>query len=276
MNIKVSKTWTCGIVALTVLILVSAGCARPQAEPEAEVVYAVSGSGTTTAILKGVKEAFEADNPGYRLSVLPGAGTGGGVQGVVERGLDVAAMARPPKDKEKEQGVEWTQIGESAGPVLAHPGVGVANLSTAQVTAIFSGEITNWSEVGGANLKIMLFVRDAGDSSTQAVRETIFGETPFSDSAELLISQSDMQEKVAETPGAVGYGSWPAAVAAGSEIVGLALNGVAPNDAAFPIASPVGIGYLAERKAEMQPLIDWLLSDKGQEALRGVELITTQ
>lgn len=70
--------------------------------------------------------------------------------------------------------------------------------------------------------------------------------------------------------------SWPSALAAGTEVVGVALDGVAPDDSAYPMTSPVGIGYLADRQAGVQPLIDWLLSEEGQAALGEFGVIPLQ
>jgi phosphate transport system substrate-binding protein len=266
-SVRKSRQRFVGLVAALLLVGFQQSTAPTSAGVE---VLSVSGSGTTTAILSGVVEAFESDNPGYRLSVLPGAGTGSGVQGILSGGLDLAAMARAPKDSEAEQGVEWVQFGFSAGPVLAHPDVGVNNLTTEQVVAVFSGEVTNWSEVGGADVPIVLFVRDEEDSSTQSIRGEIIGDMPFPASAEILVSQSEMQEKVSGTPGAVGFGSLPAALAAGADLVGLALDGISPTDPDFPIVSPIGVGFMSEYKADFQILLDWLLSDQGQQALGNV------
>ena len=96
------------IVGVFLALLVTTGCSSAAAEsapsqvtaPETQVVFKVSGSGSTTAILNAIQPAFEADIPGYRLDVLPGSGTGEGVKGIVQGVLDVAAMARPPKDEE--------------------------------------------------------------------------------------------------------------------------------------------------------------------------------
>jgi phosphate transport system substrate-binding protein len=150
--------------------------------------------------------------------------------------------------------------------------VGITNLTTAQVTTIFSGDITNWAEVGGANAKIILYVRDEGDSSTKGLRQVIFGDTPFPE-AQVITSQSDMQAAVAGTLNSVGFGSWPAALAQEANVQPISLNGVPPNDSACPISAPIGIGYLTNQKADVQPLLDWLLSEQGQVALQAVDVI---
>jgi phosphate transport system substrate-binding protein len=257
------------------LSLVACGRAGGDATPTigARVTLKVSGSGTTSAILKGVGPAFEADVPGYTLQVLVGSGTGGGVEGTVKGVLDVAAMARPPKEEEAAQGIEYVEFGHSGVALYTHSGVGVTDLTTAQALSILSGETTNWSQVGGPDLAIILYVRDEGDSSTKALREHIFGDAAFPESAKVLTSQADMQTAVAGTVGSVGMGSWPSALAEGADVRSIALDGVAPGDQSYPMVSPIGIGYLSARKADVQPLIDWLLSAQGQEALGEFDVI---
>jgi phosphate transport system substrate-binding protein len=242
-----------------------------------QVTLTLSGSGSATGVLSAVKPAFEADTPGYLLKILPGSGTGGGVKGIVEGVLDVAGMARPPKDKEAAQGVEYVSFGLAGQAVITHPDVGVTNLTADQVKAIFSGEITQWSEVGGPNLPIVLYVRDEGDSSTKALRSVIMGDTPFAETlAQVLTSQGDMLAAVSGTPGSVGIATWPTALAAGAEVQPVNLDGIAPGNPVYPMVNPLGIGYLADRQADVQPLVDWLLSAEGQAALQEFDMIVGQ
>jgi len=244
--------------------------------PPARATLKISGSGTVVPILRAIAPAFEADVPGFSLQVLAGTDTGGGVRGVAEGILDVAAMDRSPKDEETAQGLEYIEFGQSGVAVLVHMDVGVRALTTVQVKAIFSGEVTNWSKVGGSNLDIVLYVRDPGDSSTKVLRQTIFGDTPFPETAHVLISQADMQVAVAKTPGSVGFGSWPSALANRTNVDAVILDGVAPSDPIYSILIPIGVGYLVERKADMQPLINWLLSEQGRVALREFDVLTVQ
>lgn len=276
------RTWqksrlSLGTFVVVLALILTACCEEVETTPEPTVItkttLTVSGSGTATAILAGIKPAFEADVPGYILDVLPGSGTGGGVEGLVEGVLDVAAMARPPKDEEAAQGVEYVEFGQSGVAVYAHPSVEVADLTTEQVAALFAGEITDWSEVGGPDLLVVLYVRDEAESSTKALREYVFGDVAFPEMAQVLTSQSDMQAAVAGTPGGVGFGSWPAALAEGAGVRPISLDGVAPGDPTYPITAPVGIGYLAAGEKDVQPLIDWLLSEQGQAALGEFDVI---
>lgn len=268
------------VSTLVVLVLTMAcGDKATETAPPTDVpqtTLTLSGSGTTTLILQAVKPAFESSVPGYVLDIRPGSGTGGGVTGLLEGVLDVAAMARPPKDEEAAQGVEYVEFGKSGVALYIHPNVGVTDLTATQVKAIYAGEITNWSQVGGSDQDIVLYARDEGDSSTKALRQVVFADTPFQEATQIFTSQSDMQAGVAGSPGSIGFGSWPAALATGVDVRAIVLDGVSPDAPAYPMTSPIGIGYLPANKTTVQPLIDWLLSPEGQAALGEFGVIGTQ
>jgi phosphate transport system substrate-binding protein len=236
-----------------------------------------SGSGTITTVLEALKPAFEAATPSYKLEVLSGSSTGSGVTGILESVLDVAAMARAPKDDETAKNIKYFEMGLVGQAIIVHPSVtGVTSLNTQQITDIFSGKITNWSEVGGPNLKIVLYVRDADDSSTKGLRKSVLGETPFPDTATTLTSQGDMVISVQGTPGSIGVAAWPAMLALKAKVQAVAVNGVKPDAASYPILGSAGIGYLAERESDVHPLIDWLSSAEGQSALKALGFVPSK
>ncbi len=279
---SMDTSWKHAIVGVFT-VLFAVGCTlnspeetieEPETLPEA-VTLTISGSGGTTLILSAIQPEFEADTPGYRLEVLTGTGTGGGVEGVTEKVLDVAAMARPPKDEELEAApsLQYMEIGLSAQSFYTYVGLGVDSLTSDQAVALFLGEIGNWSEVGGSDVDVFLYVRDEGDSSTEALREVLFGDAPFGEDAKVMTSQADMIAAVEGTPGAVGFGTWPAVLAAGANVDPVALDGVAPGDLAYPITTTMGIGYLEENAAAVQPLVDWLSSERGKSVLQEFDVI---
>jgi phosphate transport system substrate-binding protein len=273
------------IIGLLFIALFFVGCAfsgaaeptaPPVPEPAEQIVLKASGSGSTTTVLDAISPAFEAGTPGYDLEVLSGSGTGGGVKGIVGGVLDVAAMARPPKPEEAEQNVEFFQLGQSSVPIITHANVGITELSTAQVEDILMAQITNWSEVGGPDLQIILYVRDEGDSSTKGLRADIIGDAVFPEAAQALTSQGDMLKAVEGTPGAVGIATWATALAKGTNVNAVAIDGVAADSPDFPIRTTLGIGYLTNRKADVQPLINWLQSEEGQQKLQEYDIVTAQ
>ncbi|GAB5494284.1 MAG: phosphate ABC transporter substrate-binding protein [Phototrophicaceae bacterium] len=273
------KTRYISLIALVLIILVAC---TPQEEQPTEVPTAVeanvirltvSGSGSVTPILSAIAEEFEAVNPNYVLDVLAGSGTGGGVRGTVDGTLDLAAMSRPASEDEAEQGIEFVQFGTSSTAVMTHPNVGVSEVSSEQLTDIFSGTITNWSELGGSDLDIIIYVRDPEEGNTRDIREEFIGEDDFIESAQVLTSQTDMQNLLASVEGAIGYGTWATALANDAQVSYLSVDGIEISDVPDSLVTILGIGYLTERTEDVQALIDWLLSEDGQTALEATGVV---
>ena len=271
------------IIGVLLALLVTTACSSAAAETSSsthsiskpEVVLKASGSATTTAILARIAPAFEADRPGYRIKTLTGTGTGGGVEGMMSGALDVAAMGRAPTDKEAPQ-VEFVSLGLGGEIPIAHADIPIRELTTEQLTAVFSGEISNWSELGGPDLPIIVYVRGDSTAHTKALRQAVFGDTPFVETGQVMGGLGDMLTAVEGTPGSVGYANWPAVVSKGAKVQAIAVDGVGPDDPTYTAALQLGIGYLPERQAEVQPLVDWLQSERGQAMLAESGVIITQ
>jgi phosphate transport system substrate-binding protein len=262
-----------GMVAALMLVACTPAAPPPTAEPKALVVLTASGSGSVSSILTAIKPAFEADAPGYTLNVLSGTGTGGGVTGVLEKALDIAAMARPAKTEETDKGLKYTQFGRAGITFIIHADVTAKDLTLEQARDIFYGKITNWSAVGGQDLPIVVYVRDEDDTSTTLLREKAFGEDPFPATiAGTLTSTGDMLTAIEGTPGGIGFASWPSILASKKNVKTLTLKGVQPNKAEYDVLATLGIGYLDAEK--VKPLIEWLASEKGRTVLAGLGVIT--
>ncbi|CAG0990847.1 Phosphate-binding protein PstS 1 [Anaerolineales bacterium] len=263
---------------INALLLTSCASLSPQSPiPTARpvVVLKVSGSGTITTVLTALKPAFEAATPGYKLEVLSGSNTGNGVTGILEGLLDVAAMARAPKDEEIAKNIKYYEMGLVGQAIIVHPSVtNVPSLSKQQIADIFSGKVTNWAEVGGTNQQIFLFVRDEGDSSTKGLRKAVVGDITFPDTATTIFSQSDMAFTVEGTSGAIGVAAWTSILATKTNVLAVAIDGTRPDEVSYPILDSAGIGYLAERESDVQPLINWLSSTDGQAALKTLGFIS--
>ena len=241
------------------------------------VILRASGSGTITLVLQALAPDFEEAVPNYKLEVLPGKSTGSGVTGILEGLLDVAAMSRKPKDEETAQNIKYYEFGLVGQALIVHPTVtGVESLSRQQVIDIFSGEITNWSQVGGPDMQIVLYARDEDDSSTKGLRKAVLGETPFAETAKTLFSQDEMVFSVEGTPGSIGIAGWPSILALQTNVNAVAIDGVRPDEAAYPILDSAGIGYLSQREGDIQPLINWLSSEEGQAVLKALGFVPSK
>jgi phosphate transport system substrate-binding protein len=265
-----------------IAILLMAACGNvstptPTPAVSSLIVLKASGSGTITTVLEAIKPAFESATPGYKLEVLSGSSTGNGVTGILEGILDIATMARSPKDEEIAKNIKYYEMGLVGQAIIVNSSLAnITSLSSKQIADIFSGKITNWSEVGGPNQKIVLYVREEDETSTKALRKVILGDTPFPETATTLFSQSDMAFSVEGTPGAIGIAAWVAILATQTKVSAIAINGVTPDNASYPILGSAGIGYMTERESDIQPLISWLESSDGQAALKALGFVSNR
>lgn len=265
---------------LITLLLASCSSLSSQTQPTNTsplVVLKISGSGTITTVLEALAPEFEKANPGYKLEILSGSSTGNGVTGILEGILDAAAMARPPKAEETAKKIKFFEIGKVGQAIISHSSlVNITSLDNQQVKDIFSGKITNWSEVGGPDQKIVLYVRDEDDSSTKSIRKNVLGDIPFPESATTIFSQADMAFSVEGTPGAVGFAAWVSILATKTNVNAISINRISPDNPSYPIIDSAGIGYMEEHENTIQPLINWLSSPEGQAEIKALGFITVQ
>jgi len=273
------------MATLMILLLVIVGCSAapsavaPTAAPESRpaVNVTLSGTSNTVSIISAIQPAFEADQPGYHLDVVARSGAGSSsaptIQGVADGKLDIAAISRQLSDEESKLHLEIAEFGETATALFTHPDVGVKSLTADQVRAIFAGKVTNWAEVGGPKLPIVVFVRTEDNGATTAMRKGLFKELVFAKQSQLVDKSDQLQVAVEGTPGGIGYSGWSGLLVKGTTAHPVALDGIGPTDAGYPILQPLILCYRSDHKERIQPLIDWLHSEHGQAALHKIGVI---
>lgn len=231
-------------------------------------VLTVSGSSTGVSIMEALQPAFEKSTSSMRLRILEGAGNAGSLDGVKNGQLDLALRTRPlEKDA---QGVGGIDIGRSAVGVFVHPDNGVTSISKEALIGIFSGKIHNWKEVGGADLPVVVYVREPDESNTEIFRDTILGDTAFPASAQVTTSSVKIISAVAGTRGGIGYGGWTAVVSSGAKVAALSIDGAGPTDIAYPMFTPLSLVYTVDNQKKVQVFLDWISSEAGRNAVKNI------
>ena len=134
---------------------------------------ATDGSTSMEKVIGALKETFEAENAGVEVTYNP-TGSGSGIKAVQEGRCDIGLSSRALKAEEEEQGLVGTVLAYDGIAVIVNPENTVEDLTVEQIAAIYKGEITNWSEVGGIDAEIVLIGREAG-SGTRGGFEEIVG-----------------------------------------------------------------------------------------------------
>ena len=166
---------------------------------------ATDGSTSMEKVIGALKETFESENTGVEVTYNP-TGSGSGIKAVQEGRCDIGLSSRALKAEEKEQGLVGTVLAYDGIAVIVNPENTVEDLTVEQIAAIYKGEITNWSEVGGIDAEIVLIGREAG-SGTRGGFEEIVGVEDLCQYRQELTSTGDVITAVSQNPGAIGYAS---------------------------------------------------------------------
>ena len=187
------------IVLAAVLVLGLAACGS-------EEVQQVSTDGSTSMnkVIGSLAEAFQAET-GIQVS-YNGSGSGAGIQAVQSGTCDIGLSSRNLKAEEVEAGLVGTIMAYDGIAVIVNPENPVTDLTVETIAKIYTGEITNWSEVGGNDAEIVLIGREAG-SGTRSGFEEIVGVEDECQYRQELTSTGDVITAVAGNPGAIGYAS---------------------------------------------------------------------
>lgn len=236
----------------------------------------MSGSTSMEKFANAVAEAFMEQHPGVTVTA-EFTGSSAGIEAVLAGSVNIGNSSRNLEDSEKEAGAVENIVAIDGIVVLVNPGNPVKALTKAQLVDIYTGKITNWSDVGGADEPIVVVGREAG-SGTRSAFEEILEIVDQCSYANELDSAGTVVAKVASTAGAIGYGSLDMV---DDTIVAVDLDGVAANaenvkSGDYFLSRPfvmATVGEISEQGEPVQKLFEYISSDEGQQLIESVGLI---
>ena len=170
----------------------------------------LDGSTTVGPLAKAFAASF-TKTTGVEVTVSE-SGSGNGAKSLINKTCDIADMSRPMKDNEleaaKAQGVNPVQnvVALDGLAMIVHPSNRAKGLTREQIRGIYTGAITNWKEVGGANAPIVFIQRESNSGTQDAFKELALGEgNKISEKAETQASNGAVKSRVATTPNAIGF-----------------------------------------------------------------------
>jgi len=279
-NILVNRLTLLPLLAMILIAVM--GCSAGQvnsisvAAGSGEPVIRISGAGGTSRTLQALANEYTRSNPGVAFEFLEGSGSSGGVKGVNAGFLDLGAMSRLPKQDEMATGIEYVNFAAERVSVVTSSDLPLPGLPVEQVRGIFSGEIRNWSEVGGPDVLIRIIIREEDDSNTKIMRAGIMGDTPFSETALLMTSESDAKEALNKAAGAIGYLAFSGVVSSGSSVNPVALDGVHPSGQGpgYPLpARDLGVAFLPAAQGRVQSFLDYITGAEAGAILADLGLL---
>ena len=184
------------------------------------------GSTSMEKVINSLGESFMAMNKDVKFTYNP-TGSGSGIQAVSEGRCDIGLSSRALKDDEKASGLVETVVALDGIAIVVNPENPVSDLDIDTIAKIYTGEITNWKNVGGNDAEIVLIGREAG-SGTRDGFESITDTKDACQYRQELTSTGDVITTVSQNPNAIGYASLAAIK---DSVKALTVNGVAPTEA---------------------------------------------
>ena len=196
------------------------------------------GSTSMEKVIGALGESFMANNEGVNFTYNP-TGSGSGITAVSEGRCDIGLSSRALKDEEKASGLVETVLAYDGIAIIVNNDNPVTNISLEDLTKVYTGEITNWKDLGGSDGEIVLIGREAG-SGTRDGFETITNTKDLCKYRQELTSTGDVITTVSTNPDAIGYASLASVK---DSVKALTVDGVTATEAtikdgSYPIQRP--------------------------------------
>lgn len=240
----------------------------------------IKGSDTVLPVAQQIAERFMNQHPDTRVTVT-GGGTGVGISALLDNTTDIAMASRPIKFSEKMkiksagEDVAEIVVAYDALAVVAHPSNPVKQLTRQQLEDIFRGKITNWKQVGGDDRKIVVYSRETSSGTYEFFKESVLKNKNYMANSLSMPATGAIIQSVSQTKGAIGYVGL-AYVSPRVKTLSVSYDGkhyAAPTvenatNKTYPIVRPLYYYYNVKKKAEIDPLIQYILSPDGQDIIK--------
>ena len=226
-------------------------------------VVNTDGSTSMADVMAVLQETFKELHPDVTVN-YGGTGSGAGIEAVLAGTADIGLSSRALKDEEKAKGAVENIVALDGMAVVVNPANGVEDLTVDQIAKIFTGEITNWSELGGEDLEIAVLGREDG-SGTRSAFEEIVGVEGACVYKNEYGSTGDVIGNVASNPNAIGYASLSSV---NDTVKAVKVGGVMPSedtvkDGSYEIQRPFVMVTVegTELSPAAQAFLDYAMSD---------------
>lgn len=266
--------------AATTAAATTAAAAETTATPEnVKGTVSLAGSTSMQKLCEAMIESFEEEYPDITVTAEY-TGSGAGLEALAGGKTDIGNASRALKDGEKQSGAVENIVAIDGIAVITDKAGTVLDLTTQQLTDIYTGKITNWKDLGGNDEAIVVIGREAGSGTRGAFEELLKIEDQCAYAQE-LDSTGGVLAKVASTPGAIGYVSLDVV---DDTVAAISLNGVAPTEenivaGSYQLSRPfvmATMGDIASQNDAVKTWFNYVQSDAGKAVITGLGLILPQ
>ena len=246
----------------------------------------IKGSDTVLPLTQKVAERYMKKGNGSSISVV-GGGSGVGIAALLDNTTDIAMTSRALKMDERmklqDAGKAYKEVivANDALAVIVHPSNKLSKLTREQIENIFTGKITNWKDVGGDNLKIVVYSRETSSGTYEFFKEHVMNKKNYASSVLNMPATGAIIQSISQTKGAIGY---VGLAYVSKEVKDIAVSydkGKTYAEASltnvknktYPIVRPLYFYYPVPKAKTAKPFVDFILSTEGQKIVEEVGYI---
>jgi phosphate transport system substrate-binding protein len=234
----------------------------------------VGGSSSALGLIQMLQTKYEATVTNVKITQLEPGQSENIIQGIKLKLIDLGAISKKLKPEENDGSLESREIAHDALVIATHPSVtGVKNLTTENIKAIYSGDITNWKQLGGTDAKIVLLDRPEDESAKRLLRQHYLGkDLKNSPEAVVFRKEGELIQAIQSTPYSIGCFSLAHAISHKLPVNHLSLNGIEPTpenvkSGKYPMVRTISIVWHKNHSEATQGLIQYISSPSAINAM---------
>lgn len=231
----------------------------------------IEGATSMVQINQALKNSFENQFPGTTVNTQAG-GTEKGIQELLAKNADIAAISRPLTPQEKAQGLVAQPITKDAiAIVVSNQNSFRKGLTNTQVVGIFQGQITDWARVGGTRGTIRVINRPPDSGTHQAFRELVLNKKDFGTTPNFTTLQQDATTPLLQAlkKDGIGYATF-AQVANQQTVRTIAVDGLTPEAANYPYQRELYYAYKQPASTQVKAFLGYVNSPQGKQSLAAI------
>ncbi len=234
--------------------------------PATATELAVVGTGDGIDVLRAIGAAYATEKPRLTIVVPPSIGSGGGLAAVGSEREVLARVARPLSENERALGLVETPVFRLPSAFFVHASVGLTSITSEQLAAIYSGRLTNWREIGGADLRVKVVRREDNDSTLLVLRQSMPGwkELALTDKSKMATTTQEAISTVKAVEGSIGFGPYTRSLE--PEVTVLKIDGRFPTDEGYP--SAVTVSFVHKQTTVTQDAKEFIAYARSEKARR--------
>lgn len=233
----------------------------------------IAGSTSVQPVVEKLADQYQKTHPNVRINVQ-GGGSGLGIrtteQNIVSIGMSSKSLSSGEKD-----GLNEYIIGKDGIVIAINTANPINNLTTDEIRDLFSGNISNWNQIGGSDTDVHVIVREAGSGTLQSFQDMIMGKTKIKKDAIVQSSTESVKQAVKQDPGAIGFISL--ANVDGS-VKAVSVDGVTPSEqtvanGSYKLQRPFELLIKGNPTGTVKDFLDWVLSPEGQSIVQSQKVV---